>query len=109
MEPTSDRLDGPLSEATLVRAQLSIDAAGIGTFDWDLERDLLTWDARLIEMFGYDADSFDDTIDSFNARVHPDDLPRVTEALQRSIDKCAEYEAEYRILLPGGGTRWVVA
>lgn len=109
MEPTSDRLDGPLTEATLVRAQLSIDAAGIGTFDWDLGRDLLTWDARLIEMFGYDADSFDDTIDSFNARVHPDDLPRVTEALQTSIDKCAEYEAEYRIRLPGGGTRWVVA
>ncbi|WP_448613811.1 SpoIIE family protein phosphatase [Modestobacter sp. URMC 112] len=96
------------TDATLVRAQLAIDAAGIGAFDWELGGPL-RWDQRLIEMFGYDADSFDNTIESFNARVHPDDLPRVTEALQGAVDRCAEYEAEYRVTLPGGDVRWIVA
>ena len=32
-------------------------------------------------MFGYDAATFDQTIEAFNARLHPDDLRRVTEVL----------------------------
>ena len=109
METDSARSQAITAEATLLRAQLAIDAAGIGTFDWDLGSTVLSWDARLNEMFGYDADSFDSSIESFNARLHPDDLPRVTAALQAAIACCGEYEAEYRILLPDGGTRWVRA
>ena len=89
-------------ESSRLRWQLAIDAAGIGGFDWDLESGALTWDDRLIELFGYDATTFESSIEAFNARVHPDDLPRVTEALQGAIDRCGEYEAEYRITLPEG-------
>jgi PAS domain S-box-containing protein len=96
-------------DPTRLRAQLAIDAAGIGTFDWDLKSGRLTWDARLIEMFGYDAASFEQTIEAFNARLHPDDLPRVTEALQAAIATQGDLETDYRILLPDGHTRWVSA
>jgi PAS domain S-box-containing protein len=96
-------------EATRLRAQLAIDAAGIGTFDWDLTTGQLSWDTRLIEMFGYDAASFEQTIEAFNARLHPDDLPRVTEALQNAIACQGELDTHYRIMLPGGDTRWVNA
>ena len=100
---------GPDLATTRLRAQLAIDAAGIGTFDWDLVSGRLSWDARLIEMFGYDAETFEQTIEAFNARLHPDDLPRVTDALQAAIDSHGDYEADYRILLPSGDTRWVSA
>jgi PAS domain S-box-containing protein len=92
-----------------VRWGLAIDAAGIGTFDWDLRTGELIWDERLIAMFGYTPEEFGHSIEAFNERVHPDDLPRVGEALQTSIDTCGEYEAEYRVVLPDGGTRWVHA
>jgi PAS domain S-box-containing protein len=110
VEPTSvgDVRDQD-QEATRLRAQLAIDAAGIGTFDWDLTSGRLTWDDRLIELFGYDVDSFEQTIEAFNARLHPDDLPRVTEALKQVIATQGELEADYRILLPTGDTRWVSA
>ncbi|SFU06488.1 Serine phosphatase RsbU, regulator of sigma subunit [Geodermatophilus amargosae] len=96
-------------ERDRLRWGLAIDAAGIGTFDWDLRTGELTWDARLIAMFGYDVDSFGGTIEAFNERVHPDDLPRVTDALQASIAARGDYEAEYRVVWPGGETRWVQA
>src|SRR3954453_24163867 len=96
-------------EAARLRAQLAIDAAGIGTFDWDLVTGRLSWDARLIEMFGYDAETFEQTIEAFNARLHPDDLPRVTEALKHVIATQGELDTDYRILLPDGDTRWVSA
>ncbi len=88
---------------------LAVEAAGIGTFDWDLTTGALTWDERLLELFGHDAATFDRTIEAFNARVHPDDLPWVTAALEGAVEACGEYDAEYRVVLPGGGLRWVAA
>ena len=92
-----------------IRWGLAIDAAGIGTFDWDLTTGRLTWDHRLIAMFGYDADTFEQSIEAFKARLHPDDLLRVTELLQACVDSCGEYDAEYRVVRPDGDTRWVHA
>jgi PAS domain S-box-containing protein len=96
-------------ESDRVRWGLAIDAAGIGTFDWDLVSGRLAWDDQLIQMFGYDLDDFAETIDAFNARLHPDDVGRVTEALQQCIDTRGEYDAEYRVVRPDGETRWVHA
>ncbi len=96
-------------EAARVRAQLAIAAAGIGTFDWDLVSKQLTWDSRLMEMFGYEADTFEQTIEAFNARLHPDDVARVGEALQHAIATVGDFETDYRVQLPNGDTRWVAA
>jgi serine phosphatase RsbU (regulator of sigma subunit)/PAS domain-containing protein len=88
---------------------LAVDAAGVGVFDWDLRTDDLRWDERLLEVFGLDRDSFGGTIEAFNAMVHPEDRGRVTEALDGAIRSCGPYEAEYRVVLPSGATRWVSA
>ena len=61
----------------------------------------------MLEIFGYDRAGFDETIDAFAARLHPDDRARTLEALQTAIDACGEYEAEFRVVLPSGETRWV--
>src|SRR4051794_12804117 len=60
-------------------------------------------------MFGYDAETFEETIEAFNARLHPDDLPRVTEALEHVVATQGELDTQYRVLLPDGDTRWVSA
>jgi PAS domain S-box-containing protein len=96
-------------EGDRLRWGLAIDAAGIGTFDWDLVTGQLTWDDQLSTMFGYADGTFDQSIEAFNARLHPDDLPRVSEALRGCIETCGEYESEYRVVLPDGETRWVHA
>jgi PAS domain S-box-containing protein len=96
-------------ESDLVRWDLAIDAAGIGTFDWDLVTGRLSWDHRLIMMFGYDVETFEESIEAFNVRLHPDDLVRVTGLLQSCVDSGGEYDAEYRVVRPDGETRWVHA
>ncbi len=99
-------------EAERLRWQLSITAGGIGSFDWDLLSGTLTWDERLIELFGYGVDTgeeFTRSIEAFNARVHPEDLPRVSHALQQCIATCGDFRAEYRVVRPDGSTRWVQA
>jgi PAS domain S-box-containing protein len=92
-----------------LRWGLAIDAAGIGTFDWELASGRLSWDDQLMSIFGLAPHEFGRTIDAFSERLHPDDVARVTEALQRCIDSCGEFESEYRVVRPGGETRWVHA
>ena len=89
--------------------QLAVDAAGVGAFDWDLVTGELRWDDRLIELFGIDRETFAGNIDAFNETVHPEDLPRVTHALETAIATCGEYAAEYRIVHPDGQLRWIAA
>jgi PAS domain S-box-containing protein len=96
-------------EAHRLRFELAIDAAEIGSFDWDLRTGRLIWDDRLVQLFGYQRGSFDETIEAFNARLHPDDVARVGAALRGAIDRCGVYEAEYRVLLPSGQERWIRA
>ena len=89
--------------------QLAVDAAGVGAFDWDLVSGELRWDDRLLELFGFERETFSGTIESFNEAVHPDDLPRVNQAIRSAIETCGEYAAEYRITHPGGQLRWIAA
>ena len=110
--PSADRpvIPGPLGDETRqVLWGLAVDAAGIGTFDWDLVSGRLAWDERLIDMFGYDVDSFDESIEAFNARLHPADLLRVTADLQHAVDAVDVFDSEYRVVLPTGEVRWIGA
>lgn len=91
------------------RWSLAMDAGQVGSFDWYLPDDVLTWDDRLLEIFGRTEETFGGTIAAFNDAVHPADSDRVGQAIQRALDTLGIYEAEYRVLLPGGGTRWVQA
>jgi PAS domain S-box-containing protein len=90
-----------------LRLELAMEAGGIGSFDWDLRTGQLTWDDRLAEMFGYETADVVESIEAFNARVHPDDLPIVTRAMDDAIGSVSDFEAEYRVVLPGGDTRWI--
>ncbi|SDF96321.1 Serine phosphatase RsbU, regulator of sigma subunit [Blastococcus aurantiacus] len=94
-------------ESSRLAFELAIDAAGIGSFDWDLAGGRLVWDDRLQELMGFEPDAFDQTIEAFAARCHPDDRERTMEALQAAIDTVGEYDAEFRVVLPSGETRWI--
>ncbi|MGY1733367.1 SpoIIE family protein phosphatase [Geodermatophilus sp. SYSU D01045] len=95
--------------ASALRGELALQAAGIGTFDWDLTTGVLDWDERLVALFGYDGASFDRSIEGFTARLHPDDRDEVVAALQAAVDECGDFSALYRIALPGGAVRWISA
>jgi PAS domain S-box-containing protein len=95
------------SAARALQAELAIEAAGIGSFDYDLVTGRLAWDGRLIELFGYRQEGFAGTIEAFFARLHPDDVERTAQALQATIDDRGDLDVEYRVVVPGGDTRWV--
>lgn len=107
--PESGGPDGALSADDRLVWEVAVGAAGVGAFDWDLETGELRWDDRLLEIFGLARGTFGGTIEAFREHVHPEDLPRVTAALERAIETCGEYAAEYRVIRPDHTERWVFA
>jgi len=90
------------------RLDLALSAADIGSFDWDVESDTLGWDDRLVALFGYDRETFVPSIDSFFARLHPEDREAVSADLARALET-GEFSRSYRIVRPDGDVRWVDA
>ncbi|NEM06358.1 SpoIIE family protein phosphatase [Geodermatophilus normandii] len=96
-------------EAERLRWTLSVDAGEVGSFDLDLLGGRLVLDARSRELSGYSEEEFDETLEGFRVRLHPDDVDRVDQAMATAVAARGTFGSEYRILLPDGRTRWVQA
>ncbi|MGE3177171.1 MAG: PAS domain S-box protein [Vicinamibacterales bacterium] len=93
------------------RLSLAREAAGLGIHDYDVQRDVITWDARARELWGVDPHEAV-TLQTFETGLHPDDLPAVRAAVQRAFDPNGSgiYCAEYRVVRrTDGRTFWVAA
>ncbi len=92
--------------ATALHAALG--ASHTGTFHWNILTNALTWDDELHRLFGLSPDSDVRSLDQFLSLVHPDDRTRVIEACERCRDVGADFDLEYRVILPdGAGVRWL--
>lgn len=97
------------SSGYATRLNLAVGAAGAGCFEWDFATRTLVPDDRLCRLFGIDAQTFNGRVETFFDAIHPQDLAAVETAVAESIESCGDYRAEYRVIRPGGGTRWVEA
>jgi serine phosphatase RsbU (regulator of sigma subunit)/PAS domain-containing protein/anti-sigma regulatory factor (Ser/Thr protein kinase) len=106
--PDADPFD-PGAAGVLERLERVLAAADVGCFDWDIPRDHLIWDERLLRILGVDPAGVDGRIGTLYDVVVPDDLPDVLVALQHAIDTCGDFHAEFRVRRPDGAARWVDA
>jgi diguanylate cyclase (GGDEF)-like protein/PAS domain S-box-containing protein len=108
-----DISDRKRAEAALVeseeRLRLALDAAGMGTWDWNLETNQVIWSQSLERLMGMKPGSFDGRADTVKALIHPEDRPLVMAAIARSIEQGDDYDIEFRFVRPDGRIRWVVS
>ena len=85
-----------LSEESL---RLATDAAEVGTWDLDLDTDILTWSDRTKAMFGISPDVPCSMAD-FYAGLHPEDRDQISAAFASATDPAvrATYDVEYRTI-----------
>ena len=84
-----------------------LDAAALGTWDWDLTRQTVEWSGNLERLHGVPPGAFDSTFASYERHIHPDDRERVMASLRRAIDDGTPHDVEYRVIAPDGTERWV--
>jgi two-component system NtrC family sensor kinase len=67
------------------------------------------WSDETYRQFGYTRDTFSGRVEDAVTRIHPEDRPRVEDAIRKVIAGDAEYAQQYRLVWPNGSTCWVDA
>jgi two-component system cell cycle sensor histidine kinase/response regulator CckA len=90
------------------RLRDAMNAARMGDWDFDVERNVLTWSPQIYDIFGVAPGTFGGTLDAFISHVHPDDRERVRETItERVVGAGTDFANEHRVLWPDGSTHWV--
>jgi len=92
------------------RFALAAAAANDGLWDWDLVRGDVRYSARWKAIVGGDEHDIGTTPAEWLTRVHPDDLPRLRQAIDAYLaGRGSMLEDEHRLRHASGAYRWVVA
>lgn len=89
------------------RLHLALEAGRMGTWEWEIASNSVTWSPGLEAIHGLAAGTFPGTFEAFQRDIHPDDLPRVLDSINLALHGDEDHRTEYRIVLPDGTTRWV--
>ncbi len=92
-----------------VRLQLALEAANIGTWDWNPQTDQVAFSKQWKAMLGYEEDEIKNRLASWESLVHPEDLPEAYAQIDAHIQgKTPVYENEYRMRSQDGSYKWIL-
>ena len=90
------------------RMALAAEAAGVGVWAWEIKRNRVWGSERWLRLFGF-ATNATVTFENIIQRIHPDDREIVERGVRQSLEDRTDYKADFRLVLPEGSQRWVVA
>jgi PAS domain S-box-containing protein len=87
---------------------LALASGQMGSWDWDLVTGEWKWDEGQHHIFGVDRESFEVTLETIRALIHPEDWDRLQE-IGRSMSKGSRtQQIDFRVLRPDGRLRWCI-
>jgi PAS domain S-box-containing protein len=99
-------LDGDRFPASEQRLHLALDAAQMGIFEWDIERDHFAWMHLHAGLFGVPSAQFGQNYLAFEQRMHPHDRAETSASIQIAIKTRENFRHEYRVLWSDGSEHW---
>src|SRR5580704_5089183 len=90
------------------RLRLAQQAAGIGTFERNVQTGVVTWSSDLEAMYGLPPGGFEGISTAFfHNLIHPDDRGRITELVDCALKTAQPTTGEWRVLWPDGSIHWI--
>src|SRR5690349_14438133 len=72
----------------------------IGSWEWDLATNVVTWSDELYRIYGLEPRSVDISLDVFLSFLEPDDRPRIQGEIHRALDHGGRFTYVERIVRP---------
>ncbi len=94
------------ARASEERLRFALDAAAMGTWEWNPQTGLLQWSDGLKAIHGFAPGDDNVSFERYQSEIHPEDRDRVLAILAESA-KGHDHHIEYRIVLPDGSVKWV--
>ena len=90
------------------RLEMALDGGNLAEWHFDVESDDLYAGDGWVRFLGHDRSPPISRGADFSGQLHPDDVPRMREALVRALKgEAPEYDVELRIRTREGGWRWL--
>jgi PAS domain S-box-containing protein len=87
---------------------LALEAAHMGTWDWEFESSTIHWSESAYKIFGVTPSSVELTLADYFNIIHLADQKMIQARISASLaNPHQDYEVEHRILWPDGSVRWV--
>jgi PAS domain S-box-containing protein len=90
------------------RLRLATDIGRIGTWYLDLEKDRVEFSERCRAIFELEPNATV-SLESIMKVVHPEDRLKLGKAVDHALTTTEDVHTDYRLLLPDGSIRWVMA
>ena len=87
------------SQVGLNRSQ---EMAGLGSWEWEIPTDDVSWSEQLHRLYGTPPESFEVSYQAFLDRVHPDDRERVEAVIAKAYETGDSFEFDHRVVRPDG-------
>lgn len=92
-----------------VRLQLALEAANIGTWDWNPQTNEVVFNKQWKAMLGYEEDELENRLSVWESLVHPEDLPGAYVQIDAHIEGTTPvYQQEYRMRCKDGSYKWIL-
>lgn len=79
----------------------------IGSFEWDIGADRVTWSDGLYRIFGFEPGEIPGTFEGYLDCVHPDEREARRRTVEQVVETGSPANGEHRIIRPDGEVRWV--
>lgn len=89
------------------RLELALDISRIGVFEVDLDKRIVSWDERMLEMYGKSGQDVGSS--DWEGVVHPDDRARAEAAVETGLASWSEFGNAFRIVRSDGEVRHIRA
>ena len=88
------------------RRSLALAAGQMGSWEWVVATDAITWDEGQYRIFGVDPGSFSPKFGSFLSLIHAEDRDSLLRTLIELSQHPKTQQAEFRVCRPNGDIRW---
>lgn len=91
------------------RQEYILEGAGLGSWDWWLKTNRVSFDARWSKMIGLELDQTPQELSTWDSRVHPEDKEKVYQDIKDYLDgKSPVYENIHRMKREDGSWAWIL-
>lgn len=91
------------------RWHFALEGAGDGVWDWNPQTNEVFFSKQLKKMLGYEDHEFENKLEEWDKRIHPDDKKSTYQLINQHINKeTPVYISEHRLLCKDGSYKWIL-
>ena len=87
------------------RLKLAIDAASLGIWDWDVERDRLVWGDSMYRLYGVRKEEFSGAFDAWSKCIVPEDVEQAKADVEAALRGERDYLSDFKVQRADGAIR----